>query len=147
MFDSFQAGAFDYLLKPLEDSRFVNAMDRAMAALERQAAGRILIRQGNSCRILSLDEILYCEVLGRKLYVHTKSGEIIDYYSRLEHLEQSVDSRFFRCHRSYLVNLDWVQGLTEGSALLPGGASIPVSRLRRQTLTGKLLLRMKERRR
>lgn len=147
VFDSFETGAFDYLLKPLDDRRFINTMNRVVTALKKQSAGHILIRQGNSCRIVPLDEIVYCEVIGRKLYVHTKSEEIIDYYCRLDHLEQSVDCRFFRCHRSYLVNLDWVRGLKDGNALLPGDKEIPVSRLRRQMLTESLLFRMKERRR
>lgn len=147
VFDAFQVEAFDYLLKPLEESRFQNTMDRVLAAAEKQTARHILIRQGSSCRILPMDDILYCEVMGRKIYLHTKNGEIIDYYCRLDRLEQTLDSRFFRCHRSYLVNLDYVQGLKDENALVPGNCRIPVSRLRRQMLTDKLLNRMKERRR
>ena len=60
-------------------------------------------------------------------------------------LERCVDRRFFRCHRSYLVNLDYVRGCHGGQVLLPRGEAIPVSRLREQDLTRALLRHMKER--
>ena len=69
----------------------------------------------------------------------------MDYYDRLEDLEQRVDSRFFKCHRSYLVNLDHVGGCQEGQVLLSQGERIPVSRLRERELTQALLRHMKER--
>jgi two-component system response regulator LytT len=56
-----------------------------------------------------------------------------------------VDRRFFRCHRSYLVNLDYVRGCQTGQVLLSQGERIPVSRLRERDLTGALLLHMKKR--
>lgn len=55
------------------------------------------------------------------------------------------DRRFFRCHRSYLVNLDFVGGYGAGRAALLQGMEIPVSRLRERDLTQALLRRMKER--
>lgn len=64
---------------------------------------------------------MYCEVQGRKLYLHKRDGTVVDYYARLEELEHRVDGRFFKCHRSYLVNLDYVRGFRAGRAALPGG--------------------------
>lgn len=146
VFDSFEVEAFDYLLKPLEYDRFERTMDRALKTLEQKMEKRIIVKKGHTCKVLSQDEILYCEVLGRKIYLHTKDGSIIDYYCRLEEFEQQADRRFFRCHRSYLVNLDDVRGIKEGFVILSDGGKIPVSRLREQELTGALLSHMKERR-
>jgi len=69
---------------------------------------------------------------------------VSDYYDKLEDLERRVDRRFFKCHRSYLVNLDFVRGCRDGQVLLPGGGGIPVSRLRERDLTQALLRRMRE---
>ncbi|MCI8840161.1 MAG: response regulator transcription factor [Oscillospiraceae bacterium] len=56
-----------------------------------------------------------------------------------------VVQRFFKCHRSYLVNLDHVRGCRAGQVFLPRGEAIPVSRLRERELVQALLRHMKER--
>lgn len=145
VFDVFPLEAFDYLLKPLDRDRFRRTMDRALRWLERDAAKNLVIQRGSGCQVVPLSDILYCEVLGRKIFIHKKDGIVLDYYDRLEDLEQRVDSRFFKCHRSYLVNLDHVGGCQDGQVLLSQGERIPVSRLRERELTQALLRHMKER--
>lgn len=145
VFDAFEVGAYDYLLKPLDLGRFARTMDRALQALDRKITEAVVVRRGSSCQVVPLSEIVYCEVLGRKLYLHKSDGAVVDYYDRLEHLERRVDRRFFKCHRSYLVNLDHVLGCRDGQVLLPRGEAIPVSRLRERELTQALLRHMRER--
>ena len=105
----------------------------------------MLIRKGSSHEVIFLSRIVYCEVQGRKLYVHLSDGTVTDYYQKLEAFIQQVDGRFFRCHRSYLVNLDFVNGCGDGQVRLIQDWKIPVSRLREQALTQALLCHMKER--
>ena len=107
---------------------------------------RLLVQRGNQSQVVLLSETVYCEVQGRKIYIHQKSGEVIDYYNRMENLKSRVDGRFFQCHRSYLVNLDYVRGCEAGQVLLPNGERIPLSRLRERELTQALLRHMKARR-
>ena len=92
-----------------------------------------------------LEEIVYCEVWGRKVYIHQKDKTVIDYYEKLKQLEQYLDNRFFRCHRSYLVNLDYVCGCREGEVFLSQGGNLPVSKLRERDLAQAILRHMKER--
>ena len=130
--------AYDYLVKPLAERPFQKTMKRALLSLRQHAKQNLLIQRGNSCQVILLSQILYCEVLGRKIYVHQTDGTVLDYYDRLEHLEQQTDGRFFRCHRSYLVNLDYVRGCQKGQVLLPEHMQIPVSRLREKELAQAL---------
>lgn len=145
VFDAFQVEAYDYLTKPLDAARFARTMDRVLRTLEQRTAASIVIQQGSGCEVVPLSDVVYCEVLGRKVYLHKADGTITGYYDRLEQLERRVDGRFFRCHRSYLVNLDHVRGCQAGQVLLSQGERIPVSRLRERDLTGALLLHMKKR--
>ncbi len=145
VFDSFQVEAFDYLLKPLNSARFDQTMDRVLRFLEQRTAEDIVIQRGTGCEVVFLSDIVYCEVLGRKVYLHKNDGTVSDYYDKLEDLEGRVDGRFFKCHRSYLVNLDYVRGCRDGQVLLSQGERIPASRLRERELTQALLRHMKER--
>ena len=145
VFDAFQVEAYDYLLKPLDSVCFKRTMERIFRALERKRPEDIVIQRGSGCEVVPLSDMVYCEVLGRKVYLHKKDGAVIDYYGRLEDLERRLDGRFFKCHRSYLVNLDYVRGCQDGQVLLPQGVRIPASRLRERELTQALLRYMKER--
>ncbi len=145
VFDAFEVEAYDYLVKPLDGDHFRRTMDRALKALERRTAKTIMVRRGASCDVIPLSQIAYCEVQGRKIYVHQSDGKITDYYEKLDDFERRVDERFFRCHRSYLVNLEFVRGSHAGQVTLSQGEQIPVSRLREQELKQALLRRMKER--
>ncbi len=152
VFDAFAVQAFDYLVKPLEPNRFYQTLNRAMAALKQREqallpklTSNILIQRGSSREIIPLSRIRYCEVLGRKVYLHQSDGSTIDYYERLEVLEHQVDQRFFRCHRSYLVNLDYVRGCDAGQVILTEQEKIPVSRLRERDFLQALLHHMKGR--
>lgn len=145
VFDAFAVEAYDFLIKPLDIGRFGRTMDRVMNALRQREEGRMVIRRGTFCEVILLAQIVYCEVQGRKIYIHQRDGKITDYYDRMEDLEQRVDGRFFRCHRSYLVNLEYVRGSCAGQVMLAQGSKVPVSRLRERELTQALLRFMKER--
>ncbi len=143
VFDAFEVTAYDYLLKPLNRERFQRTMNRVLARFN-QAAPSIVVQKGTSCEVIPLAQIVYCEVQGRKIYIHQENGMVTDYYDRLEEFERRLDRRFFKCHRSYLVNLDKVRGCHAGQAALSDGSEIPVSRLRERQLTEALLRHMKE---
>ena len=145
VFDAFQVEAYDYLLKPLDSARFHQTMNRVLRSLKQRTSENIVIQRGTGCEVVLLSDIVYCEVLGRKIYLHKHDGTVSDYYDKLEDLERRVDGRFFKCHRSYLVNLDYVRGCQDGQVLLSQGERIPASRLRERELTQALLRYMKER--
>ena len=103
------------------------------------------MQKGHEGRILLKDEIVFCEIIDRKIYLNLASGEVIDYYERMEHLETTLDDRFFRCHRSYLINLKHLKSYKSGVAYMDNGKEIPVSRLRAGEFSGIVLQYMKKR--
>lgn len=145
VFDAFEVEACGYLVKPLDGGDFRRTMDRVVKLLEQRTAKSVVIQRGTACEVISLAEIVYCEVQGRKIYIHRSDGRVTGYYGRLGDLERRVDGRFFKCHRSYLVNLDYIRGCRAGQVTLLQGGEIPVSRLRERDLTQALLRCMRER--
>lgn len=145
VFDAFEVEAFDYLVKPFDSGHFKRTMDRIIKSIRQRETKSIVIWKGTSCDIILLPEIVYFEVQGRKIYIHQSNGKITDYYDKLNDLEQRIDGRFFRCHRSYLVNIEYIRGCNAGQVILSQGDKIPVSRLRERDLTQALLRYMKER--
>lgn len=142
VFDAFEVEAVDYLCKPIDATRLSRALDRAIQHIRKRESQVLFIQTMNWCKTVKLDSILYCEVINRKIFLHTKEG-VIEYYSRLSDVEKQLDSRFVKCHRSYLVNLDFLSEYSKDSLTLTNGETIPVSQTRRKHFMEQLLHCMK----
>lgn len=145
VFRSFEVQAYDYLVKPIEESRFEKTMERLLGSMRNAGEESLLVQKGYESRIVSREDIMYCEIIDRKVYLHLSSGEVLDFYDRIEHLEARLDKGFFRCHRSFLINLKYLKSYKNGTAYLEGGVEIPVSRLRSREFSGVILEYMKSR--
>ena len=143
VFQSFEVQAYDYLVKPVDDKQFEKTMDRLYASMQNASEDSLLVQKGYEGRIIPKDEIVFCEIIDRKIYLNLASGEVVDYYERIENLETKLDSHFFRCHRSYLINLKHLKGYKNGTACMDNGKEIPVSRLRSKEFSGVVLQYMK----
>ena len=143
VFQSFEVQAYDYLVKPIKETYFEKTMERLYSSMKNASADSLLVQKGYESRIISLDDIVFCEIIDRKIYLNLASSEVVDYYDRIENLESKLDSRFFRCHRSYLINLKYLSGYKNGTAYMEDGREIPVSRLRSREFSGVVLQYMK----
>lgn len=144
VFQSFEVQAYDYLLKPIEEARFEKTMERLLASMHSAGESSLLVQKGYESRIIQKEDIVFCEIIDRKIYLNLASGEVVDYYERIENLETKLDSRFFRCHRSFLINLGHLRGYKNGTAYMDNGREIPVSRLRGKEFSSVILEYMKD---
>lgn len=144
VFQSFEVQAYDYLVKPIEERHFEKIMERLLASMRNADEASLLVQKGYESSIISFDDIVFCEIIDRKVYLHLASSEVVDFYERIEKLETKLDSRFFRCHRSYLINLKYLKSYKNGIAYMENGKEIPVSRLRSKEFSGVILQYMKE---
>ena len=144
VFDAFEVEAVDYLCKPLDDIRLSHALDRAIRYVGERDSRMLLVRTGSRLRSIRMDDILYCEVINRKVLLHLRTGgEVVEYYSRLSDVEKQLDSRFLKCHRSYLVNLDHLSECSKNTLTLTGGVQIPLSESHRRSYMEQMLHHMK----
>ena len=143
VFQSFEVQAYDYLVKPVEEKQFEKTMERLYASMQNDSEDSLLVQKGYEGRIIPKDEIVFCEIIDRKIYLNLASGEVVDYYDRIENLETKLGSHFFRCHRSYLINLKHLKGYKNGTAYMDSGREVPVSRLRGKEFSSVILQYMK----
>lgn len=144
VFESFEVQAFDYLVKPIGEKQFAKTMERLLASMLDAGGTSLLIQRGYESIIIPSGDIVFCEVIDRKVYVHLVSSEIIDFYDRIDHLETKLDDSFFRCHRSFLIHLKYLKSYKNGTAYMENGKQIPVSRLRSKEFSSVILRYMKQ---
>lgn len=131
---AFDVGAIDYVVKPVDPARLSTALSRvASRAPVRQApSGPIAVPGGRGVRLLHPDEILYAEVDGSGLAVHTAAGPIHSEWSLAELERRLPADRFVRVHRRTLVALsaiEWFEGRDGAHEVkLRSGARLSVSR-------------------
>jgi two-component system, LytTR family, response regulator len=165
---AFDVQALDYLLKPFGRQRFQSALERARKHLERERKGamaerlaqllrtgrppqsaegaRLLIKSGGRVSFVDVDQIDWIEAEGN--YVRLHAGDQVhmlrETMNRL--IERIGAQRFFRIHRSRIVNITRVKELLiagggEYHVVLWNGTKIGLSRLYRDALQEQLTRR------
>ena len=140
--DAFEVEAVHYLLKPVTDERLYQAMDRALNRSKQEHDRTLALIKSGSTHILPIRDILYCEVFDHRVCIHTAQGNY-EYSGTLDMLERKLDGRFFRCHRSYLINMSHVVGQEKGTALVSNGNRVLISRRKQAEFMQRLLYNLK----
>lgn len=124
IFDAFDVQAFQYLLKPVDENKFFQVLDKALAECRaKKQSEPLVVRVNGIYQNIPKENILYVENEGRKVVLHLKEGQI-SYYAKMGELEGILGEQFFRCHRGYLVNLNEVKGYDTGNIQLKNGEVI-----------------------
>ncbi|GBU23577.1 hypothetical protein R83H12_00193 [Fibrobacteria bacterium R8-3-H12] len=127
---SYQVQAFDYLLKPLTCEKVVNVMGRLKRSKENaDKAGLPIMAQG-AARFVLFRDISHVEVVGHTVYIKLLDKSIIKMYAAFGKIEEQLlmDSRFAKCHRSYIVNLSEIMRMANKELTMKSGIKIPISR-------------------
>ena len=136
VFDAFDVGAFQYLLKPVDEEKFAQVFARAVKQIE---AGRVqpqfshalTLQSAGTSRTVPLDSIYYIESSNHKVELHLKDGEFAC-YAKIGDLELELQDQFFRIHKGYLVNLSYVAGYSKRSVTLTNGERLLLSKYKYQ---------------
>ncbi|MDD4851253.1 MAG: LytTR family DNA-binding domain-containing protein [Gemmiger sp.] len=121
--ESYEVKAADYLLKPVSRARLWALLDGLQDAPSRPCLP--LHIRGN-IRYCFYSDILFFESLDHCIYLHQKDGETLRCAETLAAIAAALaeDPRFYRCHKSYLINFDYVD-CVEDTFILAGGIHVP----------------------
>lgn len=144
VFDAYDVEAFQYLLKPFDDRKLQSVLQRAVRRIEDRPREFIIVSRERQQRKVFLDDIRYFEIQGRIVTVHGADG-VFTYYQQIGSLEKELQGKgFFRCHKSFLVNLKYVDTYNRQEAILDNGEKLMIARRRYEAFCGALLAYMKE---
>lgn len=164
---AFEVHAVDFLLKPFDDERFADALGRAkqslrqveVGELSRRLAGlleytapgrgaearltRLVVKNEGRVIFVRAEDLDWIEAADYYVKLHTQ-GQVHLLREPLSALETRLDpDRFFRVHRSAIVNLDRIKELQpyfkgEHVLILQDGTRLKLSRARRESLEARL---------
>lgn len=151
---AFKLSAVDYLLKPVEPGDLEHAVERFRRRttkdknnlatlrenLKEDGLDKIAVPDSNSVKFLKLDEILYFKADNTYTEIFF-SDKKLTISRTLKNIEDTLNnnSQFFRCHKSYIVNMKYVTDYVKsdgGSLTIDGKHTVPLSPDRVQELLG-----------
>lgn len=130
VYTAFDVNAFAYLLKPVHKERFLEVFQRAIRQIGREKDGQrqvLLIPYNGGQKTIPFHSIYYVESQNHKVVLHRKE-ETYSYYAKIETLEKKLYSGFCRIHRSYLVNLEYVEEYSRTEVTLKNGEKLLISK-------------------
>ncbi len=153
--DAFELDAFDYILKPYHESRIITMLNKLEASVQQQpqppsaaASGPQTVNLVKDERIIVTDinDIYYVEAHEKLTFVYTRREAYVMSMAISEFCSRLPEQLFFRCHRSYCVNLSKIREIepwfnnTYLVKLRDLDAQVPVSRSKVKAF--RLLMRL-----
>ena len=121
--EAFERSVTDYLVKPIEYPRFLQAAHKAKNNIEiirkhLDERKEIYVRSESKLVRINLEDILFVEALADYVIIKTNAKQYIVHYT-MKGIESRLPVKYFaRTHRSYIVNLDKIEALEDNSVLI-----------------------------
>jgi two-component system, LytTR family, response regulator len=141
--EAFELNVADYLIKPVSPARFIQAIEKAKelfnSPIELSENEFVFIRDNGILKRIRIDEILYLEAMGDYVKLHT-AQKYYAIHTTLKAVEEKLPAaKFMRVHRSYIVGLDKIESIEDGTIIILKH-SVPVADAYRSALNNRLNL-------
>lgn len=128
--EAFEKKVTDYLVKPIEYARFLQAAQKAQANVDVKRAAAVkrkefFVRTDAKIVRIPYHKILFVEALADYVIIQTEAKKHIVHFTMKGIASRLPDDNFIRTHRSYIVNLDRIEALEDNSILI-GEKYIPI---------------------
>lgn len=129
--------ALDYVLKPVSYYAFTQRISRALERMKRRARRFVSIPLRTGLAKVELSQITYVEIVNHDLIYHTQEGDFTCKGSLTEAADRLEKEHFFRISNCYLVNLEYVECIQNGTVTV-NGQVLTVSRSRKKLLLDEM---------
>ncbi|ABR29991.1 LytTR family transcriptional regulator [Thermosipho melanesiensis] len=129
--NAFEVNALDYLTKPISEVRFIETMRRIEEVFRDKKLVKISVENNKEIVFLDFSDVYFFEYFEKRILVITDKGEfVLKHFKNLSKLEKELPSNFIRVHKSYIVNIDYVERFIKNlnSLQLKGGKIIPIGK-------------------
>lgn len=111
---AFELGVDNYILKPFDPERLKHVLDKCKKVKEEKEPSvhplteRMAVNINRKIVFIEIKHIVYIETASRSCIIHTVAGDYTENLLLREYEKRLAASGFFRIHKSYLINLDFI---------------------------------------
>ncbi len=140
--EAFEKSVTDYLVKPVEYSRFLRAVQKAKGNIDlnrekTEKRKELYVRSESRLVRIPFNDILYVEALSDYVIIQTDSRKHIVHFTMKGIENRLPENVFVRTHRSFIVNLDKIESLEDNSIVIQQ-KYIPIGASYKDALMGRL---------
>ncbi|WP_270648262.1 LytR/AlgR family response regulator transcription factor [Paeniclostridium hominis] len=137
--EGYEVRAYRYLLKPIKYEELKKHILSCIDEVINKKDKFILIENKNETYKINIEEITYIEIQRKDMCIHTES-KVYETKMTMDKIEKELKNyNFYRCHKSFLVNIDYVENIKQYVAILDNKEEVPVSRHRFKDFKHKFL--------
>lgn len=131
--ESYNVGAFYYILKPISKEKFFNVLDMTIEKIKQKQSNCIMVSTKDGLSKILLDDILYVEKFSRIIRYHCKNNIIIDSLTLKTNFKQAntkllQNNKFCLCGASFVINLEYVTNIQGQTLTLYNNEKIIIPR-------------------
>lgn len=128
VFDGYDTGALNYLLKPVNKEKLKLVFEKAICSINKKENDFFCCKYKGVITKVPLDEIEYFESIRRVMFVCTSTTSNT-FYGKISEVEEFLPhEQFARCHKGYIVNVKKIKEIKKGDIFLESGRQIPISK-------------------
>lgn len=127
--ESYNVRAHHYLLKPATEDKLFPLLDKLIEKLKKPEEA-IIVKSSSSVFTIPYKNIEYVEINAKTIYFYLTDNDVKKVSGSMAEYEALLLKRsgFIKVHRSYLVNLHWVQQLNQKELITLTGRIVPIAR-------------------
>lgn len=135
--ESFDVAPLYYITKPEDDLKLEEAVKRF---LRKNSINKITIKTRSKVISIDIDSIIYFEIMGHSILMHTADNVKYELKGTLKELESIIPTaQFARVHKSYIVNLKYITKIERYKITLRTDLTIPISKLKYNDLQNQFI--------
>jgi DNA-binding LytR/AlgR family response regulator len=135
--DSFDVAPIYYIIKPEDDLKLMEAIKRFLC---KHNLNKITIKTSNKVLSLEIDSIVYFEIMGHSILIHTTDNAEHELTGTFKALESIIPANeFARVHKSYIVNYKYITKIERYKITLHTGLTIPISKQKYSDLQNEFI--------
>ncbi len=138
---SYSVNAINYVLKPVSKEKFFITFDQVLERMKIEQEDAIVVKSDDGIQRILLSNLVFVEVMGRSVFYHLVSGKVI---ASIESFASVCDvllkfRYFVKTHRSYVVNLRYVDTIDAKRVTLQTLSSVPIAQGKSREIKEKYL--------
>lgn len=128
--ESYTVKAINYVLKPISKEKLFFTFDEMLEHIEAEKEeDAVIVKSNEGIQRILISNLIFAEVIGRNVFYHLRSGKVIECTEAFSTVCETLMKYgcFIKPHRSFLVNMQYVDTIENHQIILQTLSAIPVA--------------------
>ncbi|NLY43389.1 MAG: response regulator transcription factor [Clostridiaceae bacterium] len=128
--ESYSVKAVNYVLKPISKEKFFFTFDEILEQINvKKKEDAVIVKSNEGIQKILISNLVFVEVIGRKVLYHLMSGKVVECTESFSSVCDNLLKYgcFIKTHRSYIVNMQYVDTINNREVILQTNSSVPIA--------------------